>query len=94
MNRGETDMYLINSGGMNSDLAPDYLRLVYNSTSRLPQRAYGYKNPEVDQLTSEQLNTLDEGERKRTPTRSACTGSRRSTSGTSRRGVWPAWSPP
>ena len=65
VNRGETDMYLINSGGMNSDLAPDYLRLVYNSGSRLTQRAFGYKNAEVDQLTQEQLNTLDEGERKR-----------------------------
>ncbi|HWC10804.1 MAG TPA: ABC transporter substrate-binding protein, partial [Acidimicrobiales bacterium] len=65
VNRGETEMYLIGAGGMNSDLAPDYLRLIYNSKSNLTQRARGYRDAQVDELTEQQLHTLDEDERKR-----------------------------
>ncbi|MDP8930541.1 MAG: ABC transporter substrate-binding protein [Actinomycetota bacterium] len=61
---GNTEMSLIGSGGMNSDLAPDYLRLVYSSQTKLTQHAQGYRNPEVDRLTQEQLQTLDESKRK------------------------------
>lgn len=64
VNRGEADMYLITAGGMNSELAPDYLRLAYSSDARLTQRAYGYQNPEVDELAKKQLNTVDDRERK------------------------------
>lgn len=60
---GETELSLIGSGGMNSDLAPDYLRLVYNSTTELTQHAQGYVNERVDELTQEQLRTLDTEER-------------------------------
>ncbi len=60
---GETEMSLIGSGGMNSDLGTDYLRLVYSSATRLTQHAQGYANPEVDRLCQEQLETLDEDER-------------------------------
>ncbi|MDQ3382172.1 MAG: ABC transporter substrate-binding protein [Actinomycetota bacterium] len=62
--KGETEMSLIGSGGLNSDLAPDYLRLVYNSKTKLTQHAQGYLNPQVDQLTEQQLRTLDVDERK------------------------------
>lgn len=59
----ETEMSLIGSGGMNSDLAPDYLRLVYSSETELTQHAQGYDNEEVTRLCAEQLETLDEDER-------------------------------
>ena len=65
MSKLDVELSLIGSGGMNSDLAPDYLRLVYNSKTRLAQHAQGYVNPEVDDLTQRQLATLDEGERKK-----------------------------
>ena len=61
---GDTEMSIIGSGGMNSDLAPDYLRLVYASTTRLTQHAQGYLNPEVDRLAQAQLHTLDEQRRR------------------------------
>lgn len=57
------EMSLIGSGGMNSDLAPDYLRLIYASYTELTQDAQGYVNPEVDQLCREQLRTLDDQRR-------------------------------
>lgn len=62
---GDVEMSIIGSGGMNSDLAPDYLRLIYNSETELTQHAQGYRNPEVDRLTEEQLRTLDRDERMR-----------------------------
>lgn len=62
--KGDTEMSLIVSGGMNSDLAPDYLRLVYPSYTKLTQHAQGYKNPEVDKLCREQLATLDQSRRR------------------------------
>ena len=61
----DVELSLIGSGGMNSDLAPDYLRLVYNSKTKLAQHAQGYVNPEVDDLTQRQPATLDQGERKK-----------------------------
>ncbi|HVL98680.1 MAG TPA: ABC transporter substrate-binding protein [Egibacteraceae bacterium] len=60
---GETDMSMISFGGMNSDLAPDYLRLIYSTEEQLVQQAQGYENPRVDELAREQLNTLDDDER-------------------------------
>ncbi|CAN5499018.1 ABC transporter substrate-binding protein [soil metagenome] len=60
---GEVEMSLIGSGGMNSDLAPDYLRLIYSTETTLTQHAQGYANDTVDQLCEEQLRTLDEDER-------------------------------
>jgi peptide/nickel transport system substrate-binding protein len=63
--RGDSELSLIGSGGVNSDLAVDYLRLVYNSKATLTQKAQGYANPEIDDLTQKQLNTVDEAERKR-----------------------------
>jgi len=60
---GDVEMSIIGSGGMNSDLAPDYLRLIYNSDTELTQHAQGYRNPEVNRLTEEQLRTLDRSER-------------------------------
>lgn len=63
--RGDSELSLIGSGGVNSDLAVDYLRLVYSSKATLTQKAQGYSNPEIDDLTQKQLNTVDEAERKR-----------------------------
>jgi peptide/nickel transport system substrate-binding protein len=61
---GDTEMSMIGAGGMNSELAPDYLRLVYSSEAELTQQAQGYENPRVDELAREQLRTIDEDERK------------------------------
>jgi peptide/nickel transport system substrate-binding protein len=61
---GDTEMSLIVAGGMNSDIAPDYLRLAYASDTKSTQHAQGYRNPEVDRLAAEQLRTLDEAKRK------------------------------
>ncbi|HWB71044.1 MAG TPA: ABC transporter substrate-binding protein, partial [Egibacteraceae bacterium] len=66
---GDSDMSMIGSGGMNSDLAPDYMRLVYASTTELTQHAQGYANARFDRLAEEQLRTLDEAERKDTVAR-------------------------
>ncbi len=57
------EMCIIGSGGMNSDLAPDYLRLVYASYTELTQHAIGYVNPDVDRLAADQLRTLDDQRR-------------------------------
>lgn len=57
-------MSLIGFGGMNSDLAADYLRLIYSSKTKIAQHAQGYENPAVDRLCQEQLTTLDTGRRK------------------------------
>lgn len=61
---GDAEMSVIASGGMNSDIASDYLRLVYSSQTKITQHAQGYANPEVDRLAAEQLRTLDEARRK------------------------------
>ncbi len=63
VNKGNTQMSIIGSGGMNSDLAPDYLRLVYSTKTELTQHAQGYDNPRVTRLCDEQLATLDRGKR-------------------------------
>ena len=65
MSKLDVELSLIASGGMSSDLAPDYLRLVYNSKTKLAQHAQGYVNPEVDDLTQRQLATTDLNERKK-----------------------------
>ncbi len=57
------EMCMIGSGGMNSDLAPDYLRLIYATYTELTQDAIGYANPEVDRLCREQLRTLNDQRR-------------------------------
>lgn len=62
--KGATEMSLIGFGGMNSDLAADYLRLIYSSKTKITQHAQGYENPAVDRLCQEQLTTLDTGRRK------------------------------
>lgn len=62
---GDSEMSMIGFGGMNSDLAPDYLRLIYSSKTKLTQHAQGYMNPKVDELAEEQLHTLDTDERKK-----------------------------
>lgn len=61
---GESEMSIINFGGMNTDHAADYLRQVYSSKTQTTQHAQGYANPEVDQLCEEQLTTIDEPRRK------------------------------
>ncbi|CAN5288555.1 ABC transporter substrate-binding protein [soil metagenome] len=61
---GQSEMSLIGFGGMNSDLAPDYLRLVYSSQTAITQHAQGYVNDDVDRLCQEQLETLDVEARK------------------------------
>jgi peptide/nickel transport system substrate-binding protein len=60
---GESELSLIGSGGMNSDLGADYLRLVYSSETTITQHAQGYANPDVDGLCQEQLEALDVDER-------------------------------
>lgn len=60
---GDVEMSFISSGGISSDLAPDYLRLVYSSQTKLAQHAQGYVNPEVDRLCADQLAALDLQER-------------------------------
>ncbi len=62
--KGDTDLSLIMSGGMNTGNEPDYLRTVYSSKTKSVQHAQGYVNPEVDRLAQQQLVTLDEGKRK------------------------------
>jgi len=63
--KGDTDLSLIMSGGMNTGNEPDYLRTVYSSKTKSVQHAQGYVNAEVDRLAQQQLVTLDEGRRKR-----------------------------
>lgn len=60
---GDTEMSMIGAGGMNSELAPDYMRLIYSTEAELTQQAQGYENERVDELAREQLRTLDEDER-------------------------------
>lgn len=62
---GDVEVSLIGSGGMNSDLAPDYLRQVYSSKTKLTQHAQGYANAEVDDLAQRQLAATDDAERKK-----------------------------
>lgn len=62
---GDSEMSVIAFGGMNSDIATDYLREVYSSKTRATQHAQGYRNPEVDRLVEAQLNTLNPEQRKR-----------------------------
>ena len=57
-------MYLIGSGGVNSDLGVDYLRLVYRSTAKLQQRALNYNNSSLDTKLDNQLSALDVPTRK------------------------------
>lgn len=58
---GEAELSIIGSGGVNSD--PDYMREVYDSTTRRTQHAQGYVNPRFDDLAQRQLVTVDEDER-------------------------------
>lgn len=62
--KGDTELSLIMSGGMNTGNEPDYLRTVYSSKTKSVQHAQGYVNAEVDRLAQQQLVTLDEGKRK------------------------------
>lgn len=57
-------MYLSGSGGVNSDLGVDYLRLVYRTNATLQQRALNYSNPSLDTKLDGQLSELDVPTRK------------------------------
>jgi peptide/nickel transport system substrate-binding protein len=56
---GTVGMYLIGSGGLNSDLGVDYLRLVYHTNANLIQRALNYDNPALNPKLDAQLAELD-----------------------------------
>ena len=60
INGGTVGMYLIGSGGLNSDLGADYLRLVYRTGATLIQRALNYSNPSLDTLLDAQLAEFDD----------------------------------
>ncbi len=57
-------MYLIGSGGLNSDLGADYPRLVYRTGATLQQRALNYSNPSLDTKLDNQLAELNVATRK------------------------------
>ena len=61
---GTVGMYLISSGGLNSDLGADYPRLVYRTGATLIQRALNYSNPSLDTDLDAQHAELDETARK------------------------------
>jgi len=67
INAGATSslgMYLTGSGGVNSDLGVDYLRLVYRTNATLQQRALNYSNSTLDTKLDNQLKALDVPTRK------------------------------
>ncbi len=63
---GDTEMSIINFGGMNTDHAAGYLLQVYSSKTKTTQHAQGYVNPQVDRLCDQQQTEIDESKRRET----------------------------